>query len=50
MLIMDNFSAHIIVLNKLKEGDFILVNTEVIFLPPNTTSVFQSLDQDIIRT
>lgn len=50
VLIMDNFSAHIVALNKLKEEGFILANTEVIFLPPNTTSVFQPLDQGIIRT
>ena len=41
-LLLDNCSAHNVDTDSLKE-------TELIFLPPNTTSVIQPLDQGIIR-
>jgi hypothetical protein len=50
LLLMDNFSAHlaaVIELESMPEG-LGLKNTEVLFLPPNTTSKLQPLDQGII--
>jgi hypothetical protein len=47
---MDNFSAHLAAVSELEsmpEG-LGLKNTEVLFLPPNTTSKLQPLDQGII--
>ena len=47
VLLMDNFSAHISAVDELSPP---LRNTEVLWLPPNTTSRIQPLDQGIIRT
>ena len=47
VLLMDNFSAHI---SAVDEPSPPLRNTEVLWLPPNTTSRVQPLDQGIIRT
>lgn len=50
ILLMDNFSAHeaaVSELNALPKGSG-LTNTEICWLPPNTTSVLQPLDQGII--
>ena len=44
LLFADNASCH-----KLDE-DFILKNVNIQFLPPNTTSIIQPLDQGIIHT
>jgi hypothetical protein len=45
-LLMDNFNAHLAAVNELEVMP--LKNTEVVFLPPNTTSKLQPLDQGII--
>jgi hypothetical protein len=44
-LLMDNFSAH-----KAAVKDIQLQNTIIIWLPANSTSRYQPLDQGIIRT
>lgn len=48
VLLIDNFSAHELGWKRVKEADA-LQNTDVIFLPPNATSICQPLDQGIIR-
>lgn len=50
ILLMDNFSAHITAAEKIACSAFPLQSTEIIWLPPNTTSHYQPLDQGIIRT
>jgi hypothetical protein len=48
LLLMDNFTAHEYAVRLLQEsGD--LTNVKIIFLPPNTTSYHQPLDQGIIQ-
>jgi hypothetical protein len=51
LLLMDNFSSHIAAVNELEAmpQGLGLENTEVVFLPPNTTSKLQPLDQGIIH-
>ena len=46
---MDNDSSHECAANLLKEDSFSLQNTRIEFLPANTISLFQSLDQGIIK-
>ena len=51
LLLLDNFAAHLSAVEKLEnlpagEG---LRNTEICWLPPNSTSMVQPLDQGIIR-
>ncbi|KZZ89581.1 DDE superfamily endonuclease, CENP-B-like protein [Ascosphaera apis ARSEF 7405] len=49
LLLLDNFSAHTLAVSNLCEkGE--LRNTHVVFLPPNTTSIYQPLDQGIIAS
>jgi hypothetical protein len=52
LLLMDNFSAHVAAFNELESMPLGLgiKNTEVVFLPPNTTSKLQPLDQGIIAS
>jgi DDE superfamily endonuclease/Fission yeast centromere protein N-terminal domain/Tc5 transposase DNA-binding domain len=53
LLLLDNFSAHECAVNTVLESEnppFILQHTRVEFLPANTTSHFQPMDQGIIRT
>jgi len=52
LLLMDNFSAHLAAINELElmPKGLGLENTEVVFLPPNTTSRLQPLDQGIIAS
>jgi hypothetical protein len=45
LLLVDNFSAHEAGLEQLRDS---LQNTKVMWLPPNTTSIDQPLDQGII--
>jgi hypothetical protein len=47
LLLLDNFSGHELGL-RLAEADIILQNTRVVWLPPNTTSHWQPMDQGII--
>jgi hypothetical protein len=49
-LLMDNFSAHEAAISAIQESGCPLQNTFVIWLPPNSTSIYQPLDQGIIRT
>ena len=52
VLLLDNFSAHVAAYNELSslpEG-YSLQNTEVVWLPPNSTSKTQPLDQGIIAS
>lgn len=46
VLLMDNFSAHVIAFNEISAlpAEYGLRNTEVVWLPPNTTSKTQLLD------
>jgi hypothetical protein len=46
LLTMDNFSAHIVALESTPPPD----NIRIIWLPPNSTSRYQALDQGIIAT
>lgn len=48
VLLMDNFSAHENALRIIEASGQPLQNTRVIWLPPNSTSKFQPLDQGII--
>jgi DDE superfamily endonuclease len=48
LLLLDGFSSHHAGLDLIEEED--LPNLRVEFLPPNTTSIRQPLDQGIIRT
>jgi hypothetical protein len=52
LLLMDNFSAYVAAFNELESMPLGLgiKNTEVVFLPPNTTSKLQPLDQGIIAS
>lgn len=50
VLLMDNFSAHETAVKTINNSSLPLQNTLIIWLPPNSTSRFQPLDQDIIRT
>lgn len=42
LLLLDNFSGHLV-------PDMVLQNIELLYFPPNTTSVLQPLDQGIIQ-
>lgn len=49
LLLMDNFSAHLAVTEAIQRGDSEpLRHVQIEYLPPNTTSVYQPLDQGII--
>jgi hypothetical protein len=48
VVLMDNFSAHEAAISTMNSSAFPLQNTLVIWLPPNSTSRFQPLDQGII--
>ncbi|KAI6854140.1 hypothetical protein KC338_g9359 [Hortaea werneckii] len=50
VLLLDNFSAHLSAYNQLCSlpSEFGLQNTELVWLPPNSTSKTQPLDQGII--
>ena len=50
LLLLNGFSAHQIGLDLLEAQDIKLSNVRVEFLPSNTTSICQPLDQSIIRT
>ncbi|KAJ5721893.1 ARS-binding protein 1 [Penicillium malachiteum] len=50
VLLMDNFSAHEAAADLIKHSQIPLQNTLIIWLPPNTTSKYQPLDQGIINT
>lgn len=52
ILLMDNFSAHQSAVNELyaMPSEYGLRNTEIAWLPPNTTSRAQPLDQGVIAT
>lgn len=50
VLLMDNFSAHITATRDVQNSSFPLQNTLIIWLPANSTSRYQPLDQGIIRT
>src|SRR5436189_3042124 len=50
LLLLDGFSAHQAGLDLLEAQDIKLSNVRVEFLPANTTSICQPLDQGIIRT
>ena len=45
VLLLDNFSAHLSALEDAPPPS----NIKVVFLPPNATSIYQPLDQGIIR-
>jgi hypothetical protein len=49
-LLMDNFSAHEVAVEMIQSSAYPLQNVFVIWLPPNSTSRFQPLDQGIIHT
>ena len=48
LLLMDNFSAYKVAVELLGGLDSLL-NTKVMWLPPNATSIHQPLDQGIIQ-
>ena len=48
-LLMDNFSAHQTASAEIDASGFSLQNTLIIWLPPNSTSKYQPLDQGIIN-
>jgi hypothetical protein len=50
VLLMDNFSAHETAVKTINSSLCPLQNTLIIWLPPNSTSRFQPLEQGIIRT
>jgi hypothetical protein len=52
LLLLDNFSAHLAAANEVESmpQGLGLGNTEVVFLPPNTISKLQPLDQGIIAS
>ncbi|CAN6647497.1 hypothetical protein TRVA0_022S01420 [Trichomonascus vanleenenianus] len=49
LLIMDNFTAHELAVNTVANSGQGLKNVVVVWLPPNSASLFQPLDQGIIR-
>ena len=49
LLLLDNCSSHECAIDLLKEDVLPLQNTRVELLPANTTSLFQPLDQGIIK-
>lgn len=49
VLLLDNFTAHACPVEAL-EKDHLIPHLHIIWLPPNTTSQFQPMDQGIIRT
>ena len=49
LLLMNNDSAHECAAKILKKNSFSLQNTQIKFFPANTISLFQSLDQGIIK-
>jgi hypothetical protein len=49
-LLLDNFSAHETAVRAINNSRTPLQNTLIIWLPPNSTSRFQPLDQGIIKT
>jgi hypothetical protein len=49
LLLMDNFSAHESAVKELG-GETALSNVEIEWLPPNTTSYWQPLDQGIMAS
>jgi DDE superfamily endonuclease len=50
LLLIDGFSAHQAGIDPAEDATYALNNVRIEFLPPNTTSVCQLLDQGIIRT
>jgi DDE superfamily endonuclease len=50
LLLIDGFSAHQAGIGLAADEGYALTNVRIEFLPPNTTSVCQPLDQGIIRT
>jgi hypothetical protein len=52
LLLVDGFSAHESAVKQMQEeaGENYLVHTTVRFLPPNTTSIYQPMDQGIINS
>jgi DDE superfamily endonuclease len=50
LLLLDDFSSHRAGVDLLETLDVELINVRVEFLPANTISVCQPLDQGIIRT
>ena len=49
VLLMDNFSAHDVALRQINASDIHPQNTRVVYLPANSTSRSQPLDQGIIN-
>jgi hypothetical protein len=49
LLLMDNFSAHECAVKTLEQSDKQLQNIRLEFFPANSTSLYQPLDQGIIR-
>ena len=47
--LMDNFSAHVVAAQLIKESNLPLIWTRLEFFPANTTALFQPLDQGIIQ-
>ncbi|KAJ9272841.1 hypothetical protein DTO212C5_1102 [Paecilomyces variotii] len=50
VLLMDNFSTHEAAVASIRQSDDPLKNTLVVWLPANSTSKYQPLNQGIIRT
>ena len=50
VLLMDNFSAHEAAIQTINSSMFQLQNTLIIWVPANSTSCYQPLDQGIIHT
>ena len=50
LLLLDGFSAHHSALERLRLRNLVLFNVRIEFLPANTTSLSQSMNQGIIRT
>jgi hypothetical protein len=49
LLLMDNFSAHKLAVQLIREGNIPLKWTRIEWFPANTTCIFQPLDQGIIQ-